>query len=66
MVGSSVVGISPYYRGRNGSLPSIRRKGRFLCVENVERKTKMKLGRKKSKEENASANNGWGSTSNNL
>ena len=31
MVASSVAGISPYYRGRNGSLPSIGRKGRFLC-----------------------------------
>ena len=29
-----IVGISPCYRGRNGSLPSIGRKGRFL-LENA-------------------------------
>ena len=33
-----VAGISPYYKGRNGSLLSIGQKGRFLHVENVERK----------------------------
>ena len=34
----TVVGISPCYRGRNGSLMSIGQKGRFLHVENIERK----------------------------
>ena len=29
-----VAGISPYYRGKNGSLPSIGWKGRFL-LENA-------------------------------
>ena len=38
MVASSVAGISPCYRGRNGSLMSIGDKGRFLGVENSERK----------------------------
>ena len=32
MVASSVAGISPYYRGRNGSLLPIGKKGRFLLV----------------------------------
>ena len=40
-----VAGIYPCYRGRNGSLPSIGQKGRFLRVKNVEKK----LNRKESK-----------------
>ena len=40
MVVSSVVGISPCYRGRNGSFLSIGQKGRFLHVENVVKKSK--------------------------
>ena len=35
---SIVAGISPCYRGKNGSLLSIGQKGRFLRVENAERK----------------------------
>ena len=42
---TTVAGISPCYRGRNGSLPSIGWKGRFLRVENPEKK----LNRKRSK-----------------
>ena len=41
MVTSSIAGISPCYRGRNGSLPSIGHKGRFLRVENAERKKEL-------------------------
>ena len=33
-----VVGISPFYRGRNGSLLSIGQKGRFLRVKMLKRK----------------------------
>ena len=36
-VASSVARISPSYRGRNGSLSSIRWKGRFLCEEMQEK-----------------------------
>ena len=32
MVASSVARISPYYRGRNGSLMSIGHKGRFMLM----------------------------------
>ena len=42
MVASSVAGISPCYRGMNGSLLSIGQKGRFLRVENAERKAEQK------------------------
>ena len=45
-----VARISPCYRGRNGSLSSIGWKGRFLCGEMQERKSEMKLDRKKSKD----------------
>ena len=45
MVASFVAGICPCYRGRNGSLPSIGWKGRFLRVENAEKK----LNKKRSK-----------------
>ena len=47
---SLVARISSCYRGRNDSLPSIGWKGRFLCGEMQERKTKMKLDKKKSKD----------------
>ena len=40
-----IAGISPCYKGENGSLLSIGRKGRFLRVKNVENK----LNRKESK-----------------
>ena len=45
----SVAGISPCYRGRNGSLPSIRQKGRFLRVENAERKMKQTESKEQEK-----------------
>ena len=38
MVAKFVAGISPCYKGRNGSLLSIGQKGKFLRVENAERK----------------------------
>ena len=41
MVASSVAGISPCYRGRNGSLISIGQKGRFLSVENAVKKLEL-------------------------
>ena len=37
----AVIGISPYYRGRNGSLLSIGQKGRFLLVLNAENENEM-------------------------
>ena len=39
MVASFVAGISPCYRGRNGSLMSIGQKGRFMHVENAVKKS---------------------------
>ena len=47
MVAGSVAGISPYYRGRNGSLLSIGHKSRFLHVENVEKKLNIKKAKNK-------------------
>ena len=37
-----IVGISPCYRGENGSLLSIRHKGRFLLVEKLKGKMECK------------------------
>ena len=38
MVANSVARISPCYRGRNGSLLPIGKKGRFLLMVNVEKR----------------------------
>ena len=38
----TIARTSPCYRGRNGSLLSIGQKGRFLRVENAERKIEQK------------------------
>ena len=46
MVASFVAGISPCYRGRNGSLLSIGQKGTFMCVEML----KIKMEWKESKD----------------
>ena len=40
MVTSFVAGIFPCYRGRNGSLPSIGWKGKFLHVQNAEKESR--------------------------
>ena len=57
MVASSVAGISPFLQGKNGYLPSIGQKGRFLVVNANKNGTERKQRTEKKW-------NGWNPSSN--